>query len=175
MEKTNDTQAEKISEFCSLGRNEGKKGDWPPSVSRDEPEKLSAETLAHTFFVRTTHKGILANIGVLDFMDKCPRAGDGKGVVLHRDVLLSLGHHLLDVVHELEQARKAAPRTAPESPEEAKGGSPDPATVTTPRYDPTIAELRDQLGQRDAEIKELRAALGEAAVKIRRSEQKFFR
>jgi len=130
---------------------------WPASVSRDEPGKLSEETRAHKFFVRTKQPGLMLNIDVLGFLERCPEmdAGDGKGVVVHRDVILSLGYHLLDKVHELEQLRK------------------DP--VREPRYDEKLSGALDKLGERDAEVKELRAALGEAAIKIRRLESKPFK
>lgn len=131
---------------------------WPKSVSRDEPEKLSPKTRAHTFFVRTKRREILSNIAVLELLAKCPVAenSDGReGVMIHRDVLFSLGYHLLDKVHELEV------RSGPRDEE--------------PRYDERLSKALDQLGTRDAEIKELRAALGEAAVKIRRLESKIFK
>lgn len=129
--------------------------NWPASVSRDEPEKLSAETKAHTFFVRTKKSELLSNVDVLGFIAKCPDAGDGQGVVVHRDVILSLAHHLLDKVHELEGLRKNRPSES--------------------RYDDKFSTALDQLGGKDAEIKELRAALGEAAIKIRRLESKPFK
>ncbi|HTQ43925.1 MAG TPA: hypothetical protein VMI75_14305 [Polyangiaceae bacterium] len=135
------------------------KETWPPSVSRDAPEKLSTETRAHAFFVRTKRREILSTIGVLELLAKCPVAEDSEGregVMIHRDVLFSLGYHLLDVVHELENARR---------------GQRDEG----PRYDERMSKALDQLGLRDAEIKELRAALGEAAIKIRRLESKLFK
>lgn len=139
---------------------------WPASVSRDEPDKLSAETRAHTFFVRTKRSELLANIDVLGFIAKCPDAGDGQGVVVHRDVIQSLGYHLLDKVHELEELRKG------------RSGTPSRFAVLDldePRYDEKLSKALDTLGDKDAEIKELRAALGEAAVKIRRLETKLFK
>ena len=129
---------------------------WPASVSRDEPDRLSAETRSHTFFVRTKKRGLLTNVDVLGFIAKCPDVGDGQGVVVHRDVIQSLGYHLLDKVHELEELRKGRPNEEP-------------------RYDEKLSAALDRLGDRDAEIKELRAALGEAAVKIRRLESKLFK
>lgn len=135
---------------------ETSKNEWPKSVSRDEPEKLSEATRAHTFFVRTKRSGILTNLGVLEFLAKCPMADDGEGVLLHRDVLYSLGYHLLDKVHELETLQ---------------GGMKDEG----PRYDERLSKALDGLGTRDAEIKELRAALGEATIKIRRLESKIFK
>lgn len=129
---------------------------WPASVSRDEPEKLSAETRSHTFFVRTKKRGLLSNVDVLGFIAKCPDVGDGQGVVVHRDVIQSLAYHLIDKVHELEELRKGKPN------EEL-------------RYDEKLSSALDKLGDRDAEIKELRAALGEAAVKIRRLESNLFK
>jgi hypothetical protein len=129
--------------------------NWPASVSRDEPEKLSAETRAHTFFVRTKRTELLANIDVLGLIAQCPVTRDGEGVIIHRDVIQSLGYHLLDKVHELEQLRKGP------------GGEP--------HYDEKLSRALDQLGDKDAEIKELRAALGEASVKIRRLESKLFK
>lgn len=132
---------------------------WPKSVSRDESEKLSEATRAHTFFVRTQRRGILSNMNVLELLARCPIAEDSEGregVMIHRDVLFSLGYHLLDKVHELEAARS---------------GLRDEG----PRYDERLSKALDQLGTRDAEIKELRAALGEAAVKIRRFESKIFK
>lgn len=138
---------------------ETSKDAWPKSVSRDEPEKLSAVTRAHAFFVRTKRREILSNIAVLELLAKCPVAEDSdgrEGVMIHRDVLFSLGYHLLDKVHELEAARS---------------GTRDEG----PRYDERLSKALDQLGTRDAEIKELRAALGEAAVKIRRLESKIFK
>jgi|SRR5271170_2415142 len=131
--------------------------NWPASVSRDEPQKLSAETRAHTFFVRTKKRGLMANIDVLGFIAKCPDAGDGQGVVVHRDVIQSMGYHLLDKVHELEQLRK------------------EEKTDEEPRYSEKLSSALDKLGDKDSEIKELRAALGEAAVKIRRLESKIFK
>jgi hypothetical protein len=130
--------------------------DFPPSISRDDPERLDPEARSHKFFVRTKRPGLLSNIGVIDLLGECPRTPDGEGVVIHRDVLFSLAYDLLDRVHELAETRKAP----------AAGASP---------YDPRVAELCDKLGSRDAEIKELRAALGEAAIKIRRHEQKLFK
>ncbi len=136
--------------------------EWPASVSRDEPEKLSVQTKSHTFFVRTQRRELLTNIDVLGFIAKCPEASDGQGVIVHRDVIRSLGYHLLDKVHELEELRKGA-----------HGG--DVNGVTPLRYDERLSKALDQLGGKDAEIKELRAALGESAVKIRRLESKLFK
>jgi len=130
--------------------------EWPASVSRDEPEKLSVQTKSHTFFVRTQRRELLTNIDVLGFIAKCPAASDGQGVLVHRDVIHSLGYHLLDKVHELEELRKGL-------------------TGKDSRYDEKLSKAFDQLGDKDAEIKELRAALGEAAVKIRRLETKLFK
>lgn len=130
--------------------------NWPASVSRDQPDKLSAETKAHSFFVRTSEPDLLTNIDVFGFIAKCPDAGDGKGVVVHRDVIQSLAYHLLDKVHELEKLRRDPPGK-------------------DPRYDERLSRALDQLGTKDGEIKELRAALGEATVKIRRLESKPFR
>ena len=137
---------------------------WPPSVSRDQPDKLSAATRAHAFFVRTKRREILSNIGVLELLAKCPVAQDsdgGEGVMIHRDVLFSLGYHLLDKVHELEIRHALL--------------DGDDARQDVPRYDERLSKALDQLGTKDAEIKELRAALGEAAVKIRRLESKIFK
>jgi len=130
--------------------------EWPASVSRDEPEKLSVQTKSHTFFVRTQRRELLTNIDVLGFIAKCPAASDGQGVLVHRDVIHSLGYHLLDKVHELDELRKGL-------------------TGKDSRYDEKLSKAFDQLGDKDAEIKELRAALGEAAVKIRRLETKLFK
>ncbi len=99
---------------------------------------------------------MLSNIDVLGFIAKCPDAGDGEGVVVHRDVIQSLAYHLLDKVHELEELRKDLPNK-------------------DPRYDERLSKALDQLGTKDGEIKELRAALGEAAIKIRRLESKPFK
>jgi hypothetical protein len=129
---------------------------WPRSVSRDEPEKLSPETKAHSFFVRTKRPELLSNVGVLELLAKCPVADDGEGVIIHRDVIFSLAYHLLDKLHELEETKKTA-------------------AAEEPRYDQRLSQVLDQLGTRDAEIKELHAALGEAAVKIRRLESKIFK
>jgi hypothetical protein len=135
---------------------------WPLSVSRDEPDKLSSATRSHTFFVRTKRERLMANIDVLGFIAKCPDVGDGEGVVVHRDVITSLAYHLIDKVHELETLRKGLEGRRMEDPNE-------------PRYDEKLSRALDTLGDRDADIKELRAALGEAAVKIRRLESKLFK
>jgi hypothetical protein len=129
---------------------------WPASISRDAPEKLSAETRGHSFFVRTKKRELLSSINVLKLIAECPDVGDGEGVTIHRDVLFSLGYHLLDKIHELETARH---------------GLKDDG----PRYDERLSKALDQLGDKDAELKELRAALGEAAIKIRRLETKIFK
>jgi hypothetical protein len=71
-----------------------------------------------------------------------------------------LAYHLLDKVHELEELRAK------------KAGE---AGKAEPRYDERLSRALDQLGDRDAEIKELRAALGESAVKIRRLESKLYK
>jgi hypothetical protein len=134
---------------------------WPASVSRDEPEKLSAETKAHTFFVRSEEESLLANIDVLGFIAKCPDAGDGRGVTVHRDVIHYLSYHLLDKVHELAELRKSRGTTE--------------AVPLRYYHDEKTSLLTDMLGTKDAEIKELRAALGEAAIKIRRFESKLFK
>lgn len=134
---------------------------WPASVSRDTPEKLSAETKGHTFFVRTDEEGFLLNIDVLGFIAKCPDVGDGRGVTVHRDVIHSLAYHLLDKVHELETLRGSRGTTE--------------AVPLKYYHDEKLSKLTDLLGDKDAEIKELRAALGEAAVKIRRFESKIFK
>ena len=149
----NPTKAEMVEQFPTTS---GAVSDFPPSISRDDPDKLAPEARAHTFFVRTRRPGLLANIGVMELLGECPRAADGEGVIIHKDVLFSLAYDLLDRVHELTEARKV------------------PAAGTA-AYDPRVAELCDKLGLRDAEIKELRAALGEAAIKIRRHEQKLFK
>jgi hypothetical protein len=149
------------AEPIALGRQAEAKM-WPPSVSRDEPNKLSPETRAHTFFVRTKRAGLMASIDVLGFIAKCPDAGDGEGVVVHRDVITSLAYHLIDKVYELEELRKGLEGRRIEDPNE-------------PRYDEKLSRALDTLGDRDADIKELRAALGEAAVKIRRLESKLFK
>ncbi len=152
-------------EYSSRVRPAGAKS-WPASVSRDEPRKLSVETRAHTFFVRTEKPGLMANIDVLGFIAKCPSAGDGEGALVHRDVIHSLGYHLLDKVHELEELRKG------------RSGTPSRFAVLDldePRYDEKLSKVLDTLGDKDAEIKELRASLGEAAVKIRRLESKIFK
>jgi hypothetical protein len=134
--------------------------NWPASISRDEPQKLSVETRAHTFFVRTKKRGLMANIDVLGFIAKCPDAGDGQGVVVHRDVIQSLAYHLIDKVHELETLRN---------------GPIEEHLLPAQRYDEKYSTALDRLGGKDAEIKELRATLGEAAVKIRRLESKLFK
>lgn len=150
--------------------------DWPASVSRDAPEKLSAETRGHTFFVRTKRRELLSNIDVLGFIAKCPDAGDGHGVVVHRDVIRSLGYHLLDKVHELEELRKnrsSAERSGRAPPSNGEEGSTE--KTEEPRYDERLSKALDTLGDKDAEIKELKAALGDAAVKIRRLESKLYK
>lgn len=135
---------------------ESESEDYPFSVSRDDPRKLAVAAREHSFFVRTKVPGLLSSISVLDLIARCPVMSDGEGVVIHRDVLFSLAYELVDRVHELVEARER------------------PAAAAGP-YDPRVAELCDKLGIRDAEIKELRAALGEAAIKIRRLEQKLFK
>jgi hypothetical protein len=131
-------------------------GRNPHSVSCDEPHLLSPKTRNHSFFVRTKRTELLSNINVLELMAKCPDVGDGEGVTIHKDVLFSLCHHLLDKVHESETSQRGQ-------------------TDSGPRYDEKLSKALDTLGDRDAEVKELRAALGEAAIKIRRLETKIFK
>jgi len=149
-----------VSQFPTDGSAPAAAANHPPSVSWDAPETLSEETKNHAFYVRSDYPGIPGRLKVGEFMAQCPRHSDGEGVLVLRDVIFSLGHALLDKVHELEQLKQKQPIAPP-----AEGA---------PRYDERLSKALDQLGDKDAEIKELRAALGEASLRIRRLEAKHF-